>query len=179
MRNTQYVLISLLALCIVAWKQSDKVKRIGLYQDKLSIEVPASWQYKEKYRKYSDYQIKFDASISHKKTKSIITIDVYDSSHMYNQPINNDLLDSFKEVQLKTKGKSVVFLSREVVRIEDKDVGILKFTFETEGKTCYGIQLFFRISVNDFCEIEVNSLGYPSADFKKIADRIIKSLHFN
>jgi hypothetical protein len=180
MSNLKYVLYTLSIFCFVAWKQSDKVKKISLYQKQVSVEVPTTWQYKEKYRKFSSYQIKYDAKISHVKTKSVLTVDVYDSSHMYNVPISNELLDSFKDVQFKTKGESVKFIERKVVKIDDNDVGILKYTFEnTNGKACYGAQLFFRTSVNNFYEIEVYSLGKPPDEFKEITENIINSIRFH
>lgn len=180
MSNLKRALYTLSVFCFVAWKQSDKVKKISLYQNEVSIEVPTTWKYKEKYRKFSNYQIKYDVKVSHAKTKSVLTVDVYDSSHMYNVPISNELLDRFKEAQYKTKGQSVKFAERKVVKIDNNDVGLLKYTFESaKGKICYGAQLFFRTSVNNFYEIEIYSLGKPPNEFKEITECIIKSINFH
>jgi hypothetical protein len=168
------------ALCFVAWKQTDEVKKVSLYQNQFSIEVPVSWQYKEKYRKYSNYQVKYDAKISEVKTKTLLTVDVYDSSHMYNAPINNEMLDSFKEVQFKTKGPSIKFIERKVVKVHNNDLGFLKYTFQGKNeKIHYGGQLFFRTSDNNFYEIEVYSLSMPLEECKEIIEDIIKSIHFH
>jgi hypothetical protein len=120
----KYILFVISIFLFASWKQSDKVKRIGLYKNQASIEVPSIWKYKEKYREYSNYQIKYDIRVSDAKTESVLTVDVYDSSHMYNTPITDELLDSFKEVQFKTKGQSVKFIEREVVKIDNHDVGL-------------------------------------------------------
>lgn len=175
----KYLLYGLIVLFFSNAMQVDKFKTVSLFNNEVSIDVPFSWQYKDKYRKYSNYQIKYDAKISHPKSKSFLTIDVYDSSHMYSTPITKELLDSFKDVQLKTKGKSVKFIENEVIKVDGHDVGILRYTFETnKNKTCFGSQLFFRTSVNSFYEIEIYSLSKPASLFKETTEQIIKSLHF-
>ncbi len=180
MNKLKYFVYLIIVFSLEGWKQPDKFKKITLYQGQVSIEVPSAWRYKENYRKFSNYQIKYDAKISHAKTRSTLTVVVYDSSHMYNTPINNDLLDSFKEVQYKTRGLSVKFTEREVIKVDNHDVGLLEYTFQaTKGRNCYGAQLFFRTSVDNFYEIEVYSLEKSAIEFKGTIDKIIKSLHFN
>jgi hypothetical protein len=180
MSKYKYLLYITIFLGFTSWEQPERFKRINLYQKIVSIEVPQNWKYKEKYRKFSNYQIIYDAKISDEKSKSALTVDVYDSSHMYNTPITNELLASFKDALLKTKGQSLKVKDEGVIKVNKNDVGFLKYTFiNSNGKRLYGAQLFFRTSFNNFYEIEVYSLGKSASDFESTAERIIKSLHFN
>lgn len=179
---TYYKFIALIVIlfCLVGYKQAETVKKVNLYQNKITIEVPVSWQVKNNYRRYGDYQIKYSAEMSDKMRMSILTVDIYDSSRMYNTPITVELLDDFKGAQLNSKGKSVKFLESKVIRISDHEVGILTYTFNNaNNKLCFGTQLFFRTSADDFYEIEIYSLSKPVVKFKETIKKIIKSIQFN
>jgi hypothetical protein len=97
---------------------------------------------------------------------------------MYRIPIDNGLFDFYKGVLLKTKGTSVKFIDSVIIKVNGCDIGVLKYTFtSSENRHCFGSQIFFRTSIDEFYEMEIYSLGKPVQEFQIISDRIIASLN--
>lgn len=180
MMRVNYRAYLALFLAFTAWKPLCAEKEICLYEKQVCIKVPDLWKYKQPYRKFAEYNIKFDAVLSDAKTNTVLKIDVYDSSRIYNNPLNDSLFNERKEAQYKTKGKSVNYFVSEVKQVEGNNVGVLKYSFlNASGKKCFGMQLLFRTSDNDFYEMEFFSTGESYDKCQAVGDRIFQSLHFN
>jgi len=67
-------------------------KRVKLFNDEISVEVPSSWIQKDHYSKYTDYETVCDVRLSSVDSSSLLTVNVCDIKYCKKISITNDLL---------------------------------------------------------------------------------------
>jgi hypothetical protein len=177
MVTRKFSLLIAIGFCFGSWTQMTEFQKVILNNNDIELEVPTNWSFEKDYPIFSDYMTTYSVKISDKNSSSVLTVIVYDSFHMYKTPITNDMLTELQEMQQKTKGASIKSDSKEIIKTNGQDVGVLRYTFlNGQGKMRYGIQMVFRTSFNQFYELDIYSLNTPLKDFKVIANRISNSL---